>query len=182
MTTALAAIEPYQPVSGIPMREALARAHGHIERTQRFASKILEKHEALKGVVDRVGGGYKKLGVRALNSTCSSAIGTAIGVVDGRFGGERGYATRWGFPLDWAVGFAGHGAGIAALAFGDNEILQGVLHAVGDAGFTTGSHRWGHELGVAWAQKANAAESSAAVGANANGAKGGAVYTIAHPK
>jgi hypothetical protein len=188
MAAAMTTFSPYQPVQGVPIRDSLAHAHDHIERTERFldraqkaTSKILEKHEALKGAVERIGNGKKKLGMRALATGVSGSVAAIVGVADGRYGGEKGHLAKWGIPLDWAVAAAGHTAGVAALALTDNEMLEGVLHAVGDAGFIVGSHRWGRELGVAWAQKA-AADSPTAAAANANGVKGGTVYTVAHPK
>ena len=159
MTAALTAIEPYQPLPGIPMRDSLARAHEHIgrtekfvERTQKAAAKILEKHEALQGVVHRVGANYQKLGVSALHAMGAGAIGgdrSASPTVDGvasedtpRNGGSRS---------TWAVAVAGTRcqAPFATCLRPQRRPAKTLLRACCTRWATrdsaSGAHRWGHE-------------------------------------
>ena len=55
------------------------------------------------------------------------------------------------------------------------DVLAEVFHTVGDTGLASGVYRFFHKRGLESAERA-------AAGGAANGAKGGTVYTVAHPK
>jgi hypothetical protein len=177
MTTATA-IVPYQPAQGLPARDALARAHEYID-------KLTKKHEALHKVKETIVTGAKKHGNTFIQSSCTATTAAALGAVNGRFGGEEGLIQKWGVSLDAAVAFAGHVVGFG-LSFADNDaspkfdILAEVAHTVGDTGLASGVYRFFHKRGLESAARAAAASGGAS--APAGGAKGGTVYTVAHPK
>jgi hypothetical protein len=175
--TAATSIVPFQPAQGLPARDALARAHDYID-------KLTRKHEALHKTKEAIVSGAKRHGNTFIQSSCTATTAAALGAVNGRFGGEEGLLEKWGVSLDAAVAFAGHVGGFA-FSFADNDadpkfdILAEVFHTVGDAGLASGVYRFFHKRGLESQQRANAGAGAAPV---VNGAKGGAVYTVAHPK
>lgn len=177
--TVATSIVPFQPAQGLPARDALARAHDYIE-------KLTKKHEALHKAKEGIVTVAKRHGNTFIQSSCTATTAAALGAVNGRFGGEQGLIEKWGVSLDAAVAFAGHVGGFA-FSFADNDadpkfdVLAEVFHTVGDTGLASGVYRFFHKRGLESAQRA-AASGAGAGGPVVNGAKGGAVYTVAHPK
>jgi plasmid stabilization system protein ParE len=163
----------------LPARDALARAHDYID-------KLTKKHEALHKTKEMFVAGAKRHGNTFIQSSCTATTAAALGALNGRFGGEEGLISKWGVSLDAAVAFTGHVGGFI-FSFADNDttprfdILAEVLHTVGDVGLAASVYRFCHKRGIEAAQRAIAAAPGAAA-SPASGAKGGAVYTVTHPK
>ena len=173
-------IVPFQPAQGLPARDALARAHDYID-------KLTKKHEALHKAKEAFVTGARRHGNTFIQSSCTATTAAALGAVNGRFGGEQGLIEKWGVSLDAAVAFAGHVGGFA-FSFADNDadpkfdVLAEVFHTVGDTGLASGVYRFFHKRGIESAQRAATASGAGAAAPVVNGAKGGAIYTVAHPK
>ena len=170
-------IVPYQAAPGLPARDALARAHDYID-------KLTKKHEALHKAREAIVNGARVHGNTFIQSSCTATTAAALGAINGRFGGEEGLVSKWGVSLDVAVATAGHLAGFAC-SFWDStaepklSMLADVLHTVGDAGLAAGVYRFCHKRALEAAHRAAAGVGGSAPAA---GAKGGTVYTVAHPK
>lgn len=177
MTTATS-IVPYQPAQGLPARDALARAHDYIDR-------LTKKHEALHRTKEAFVAGARMHGNTFIQSSCTATTAAALGALNGRFGGEEGLISKWGVSLDVAVAALGHVSGFACSFWDSNAepklgVLAEVLHTVGDTGLAAGVYRFCHKRGLEAAQRA--ASGSGGAAGPAAGAKGGTVYTVAHPK
>ncbi len=176
MAAAATALQPYQPVSGVPLREQLSRAHDHVKSQFKnyvkeisFLKKENSEHKAVK---EQTQGLLKHLGVTAVEAGVVGLTSVALGFADGRLG-EDGHWSKWGAPLDGSLAAGAHMAALGSLYFKNPVVTKG-LHLVGNACFGAASHRWGRELGMS--RKA-AAETAVAN----NGVKGGTVFTVAHP-
>ena len=178
MTAAATSITPFQPAQGLPMRDALARAHDYIE-------KITKKHENLHKAKEVLVSGVKRHGNTFIQSSCTATTAAALGAVNGRLGNDAGVIEKWGVTLDTAVAVVGHLSGFA-FAYADDsdnprfDVLAEVCHTAGDVGLASGVYRFFHTRGVEAKQRANSGQQPAAAGP-VNGAKGGTVYTV-HPK
>jgi hypothetical protein len=191
----LATIEPYQPISGVPLRQQMASIHDHYGGR---LTKLAQKHNVLMQVAD---GLRNKLEAKAAAESTrtatvlqtaakvgvqvgvTGATAAMIGVLDGRLGGEQGYCSKWGVPADLAVAFAGcTGAALSYVTL-DKPLLTTALGAFGLAGVGATVHRYLKDAGVAWKNHADANEAAAkpTAGAAPNGAgKGGVTYTVQH--
>jgi hypothetical protein len=176
--SAATSIVPFQPAAGLPVRESLARAHDYIE-------KMTKRHEGLRKTSEAIVSGVREHGNTLLQAGCTGAAAAALGAVNGRFGGEEGIVEKWGVSLDQAVAVGGHLLGFGVTYFAESndtsmELLSEVAHTLGDAGIASGVYRYFHRRGAEAAQRA-AGASGPSVAAAANGAKGGALYTVPHP-
>lgn len=165
----------YEAPTGLSSREALAHAHDHIR-------KLVRKHESVVKA-------SREIGIKAAeitkaqvgwmtNSAFAGGTATALGYVNGRYGGEKGYVAKYGVALDAATAFTAH-LGALALSLkgtGDAEKdehlrhVVGVLHAVGDTAVGVGLYRWSHQKGVEAAHRAGVPAATVAPGAPVNGA------------
>jgi hypothetical protein len=187
--SANSALAPYQPPGGLAAREVIAHARDHIERLQK-------KHATLRESLQQVKVGAQR-GANTVTQTVF-AVGTssALGFINGRYGGEKGYVAPYSVPVDLSLGGLAHVAGLATSLLLEDERdaaaaassamprLSDILHTIGDAGLGCGSYRFMHQKGVERAAAAAAAKAGQAAptpGAPAPGGRGGAVYTVPQP-
>jgi hypothetical protein len=170
-------LAPYQSPDGLAHRNVLAHARDHIEKLQK-------RHEQLRGTVARA----QKVALKQAHTLTQMGftVGTAgaLGLVNGRYGGDKGYLAPWGVPVDFAVGGAAHVAGFVTSVLSEDDIMEPVialLHTIGDAGLGVGVYRWAHQKGAELAARSAGATGQAGVGANS--AHGGTVYAVpaTHP-
>jgi len=95
----------------------------------------------------------KKHGNTFIQSSCTASTAAALGIVNGRFGGEAGVVEKWGVPLDGAVAVLGHLGGFGFSYADDREnprfdLLSEVLHTVGDTGLASAIFRFFHKVGA----------------------------------
>ena len=171
-TSALATLAPYQPPDGLAPRELFAHAREHIER-------LTKKHAALQEKSTEKSSYVITKGVAALTSACAVGTSGALGFVNGRLGGDLGYAQFHGMPADWTAGVVAHVVGYTNALGKVGSVL---VHAAGDAAWGAGTYRWAHAKGVELAQAA-AAKAGATPGASPqNGAgagpRGGTSYAV----
>jgi hypothetical protein len=195
--TAAATVIPFQPVPGLPIRDALVRAHGHIEKQDRQIGILKRAYEAAGEAKEKaeatmaraksvVATGVKKHGNTIVQASLTGSAAMVLGGINGRFGGERGVVEKWGVSLDQATFVAGHLAGFISSYMDDGEdpkyaMFTSACHTVGNAAIVSSLYRFTHQRGAESAQRARDEKSGGAMAANANGAKGGVVYTV-HPK
>jgi hypothetical protein len=174
-------LAPYQPPIGLAPREALAHAHNRIEQLSRKHESVLRTAKALG---ERAEHAVKKNLSVLTNTTFAATTAASLGYMNGRYGGDKGYVAKHGIALDVAAAGVVH-AGAFALALretGDrtsDEHLNhavGVLHTIGDAAVGASVYRWAYAKGVEAAHRAGAMP-----GAQANGARGGTVYSVTPP-
>jgi hypothetical protein len=189
MTVATTALEPYQPVAGLPARDQLSHAHGHIERLTSFAKNMLRKHTNLEKEKDEVSkkaseaeARKESIGQHLLMTGAQSAtvmvLTGLVGVAEGKVLGETGHLSKWGVPLDGTIAGLGHLGGLAAFFLMDDaKVPTRLLHTAGDAGLGLWINRLTREVGVAWKHKSAASSDSKAA---VNGAQG-TVYHVAPP-
>jgi hypothetical protein len=170
-----ASLAPYQPPDGLAHREVLAHARDHIEKLQK-------RHEQLRGTVARAQKVVLKQAHTLTQMGFTVGATGALGLVNGRYGGEKGYAAPWGIPVDFAVGGAAHVAGFVTSIFSEDEVMEpviAILHTIGDAGLGIGVYRWAHQKGTELAARSGVAKGQPAPGANS--AHGGTMYTVPAP-
>jgi hypothetical protein len=168
-TSALATLSPYQPPDGLAPREILAHAREHID-------KLTKKHLNLQGKISEV---TKYAGTKALTMAgtgVSLAVSAVLGLVNGRFGGDKGYLAPYNVPVDLTSGLIAHVVGYTNVL---GEIGSDLVHTVGDAAWGAGAYRWSHDKGVELAAHAAAAKAGTAPpGAPGPGPRGGTTYTV----
>ena len=163
-TSALATLSPYQPPDGLAPREILAHAREHIDR-------LTKKHINLQGKISEV---TRYAGTKAITMAgtgVSLAVSAVLGLVNGRFGGDKGYLAPYNVPVDLTSGLIAHVVGYTN-ALG--EVGSDLVHTVGDAAWGVGAYRWSHNKGVELAAHAAAAKAGAGAGAAGTGPQGGA--------
>jgi hypothetical protein len=173
-TTALTALAPYAAPDGLGPREIIAHAKEHIER-------LTKKHASLQDTLTKVQGyGVSKLKTGMATGT-TLAVSSALGFVNGRYGGERGYLSVFHVPVDLTTGLVAHVVG-ATDVLGD--LGTRLVHTVGDACWGAGAYRWTHSKGAELAARAAAAKAAAGAGAgagaaaNPNGQRPGTTYAV----
>lgn len=188
----------YQAPPGLTKAETVAHLHGHINTLNDHIGKLVRKHE---NVVKTVQAGASK-GVEGLKKVAGQvhymaqsafAVGTgsALGYVNGRYGGEKGYCTKYGVTLDAGVAAMAHIGGFA-LAFvdpGENaehaeklRIAVQSFHTVGDTALGAAMYRLAHEKGAEAARRAGQPAVAPPPAVQPNGApaqRGGTVYQVA---
>ena len=173
-TSALATLAPYQPPDGLAPREILAHAREHIDR-------LTKKHVNLQGKINEV---TKYAGTKAVTMAgtgVSLAVSAILGLVNGRFGGDKGYLAPYNVPVDLTGGLIAHVVGYTNVL---GETGSDLVHTAGDAAWGAGAYRWSHNKGVELATRAAAAKAGAgAPGASPqNGAgagpRGGTTYSV----
>lgn len=184
---AVATLAPFQQPMGLAPREALAHAHNHIERLTKKHEAVLKTAKAIGEKAEHV---MKKNVAVMTNAAFAASTAGALGYVNGRYGGEKGYVAKYGVAIEVATAALAHASALA-LSFretGDkerDEHLQhvvGVLHTVGDAAIGVGVYRWTHQKGVEAARHAGVpAASMGTPVAQPNGARG-AVYAVTPAK
>jgi hypothetical protein len=192
-TMPVSALAPYQPPDGLAPRDVIAHAREHIDRLQK-------KHASLRESLQHVKVGAQR-GVNTITQTVF-AVGTssALGFVNGRYGGEKGYVAPYSVPVDFTLGAVSHIAGLATSLLLEDERdaaaaaqpgamprLSDILHTVGDAGLGCGTYRFFHQKGAEHAAEAGAAKGQSAPspsppGPGANAGRGGAVYNVPPPQ
>jgi hypothetical protein len=112
----------------------------------------------------------------------SLAISAVLGLVNGRFGGDKGYLAPYNVPVDLTSGLIAHVVGYTNVL---GEVGSELVHTVGDAAWGVGSYRWSHAKGVELAARAAAAKAGAGAGAGVApqggagpGARGGTTYPV----
>jgi hypothetical protein len=174
-TSALAALAPYQPPDGLAPREILAHAREHID-------KLTKKHLNLQGKISEATRYVGTKAVTMAGTGVSLAVSAALGLVNGRFGGDKGYLAPYNVPVDLTSGLIAHVVGYTNVL---GDVGSTLVHTVGDAAWGSGAYRWSHNKGVELAARAAAAKAGAGAGAGAgpqNGAgagpRGGTTYAV----
>jgi hypothetical protein len=169
----------YQPQHGIAPTQALAHAVGHIEKFAKKHFKLERDHETLRKESEAREASWKselkKHGGTVLEFLVASGTGAGMGYVNGRWGGEKDHAAIYGVPIDVSTIVAGHAAGLLVGYLVDDELghqLSRGLHSVGNASAGIVTYRLAFQKGT---EKRAAAAAGAT--AQANGVKGGTVYT-----
>ena len=163
-TSALATLAPYQPPDGLAPREILAHAREHIDR-------LTKKHLNLQGKINEV---TKYAGTKALTMAgtgVSLAVSTLMGLVNGRFGGDKGYLAPYGVPADLTSGLIAHVVGYTNVL---GDMGSDLVHTAGDAAWGAGAYRWSHNKGAELAARAAAAKAGAGAVYPGTGPQGGA--------
>jgi hypothetical protein len=168
-TSALATLSPYLPPDGLGPREILAHAKDHIDR-------LTKKHASLQEVLQK----GKEYGVSKIKTGVASGLTVvtsgALGFVNGRYGGDKGYVAPFHVPIDLATALVAHTVGLTDV-FGDLGSLM--AHAVGDASLGAGTYRFAFAKGAYLAARAAAAKGGAVAGAGAGAGTG--APGAAHP-
>jgi hypothetical protein len=172
---AATAITPFQPPVGVPAQQALAHAIGHIDKFAKKHLKLSRENETLKQDHEERETAWKtkamSLGVTGLEFLVSGGAGAGLGFVNGKWGGDKDHAAIGGIPVDATTLVAGHIAGLVVGYYakdGAGQAASRVLHALGNASLGVVTYRLAFQKGAEHAKGASA---------QANGVKGGTVYT-----